>query len=161
MFICVCVCICMSVCTWVFEYRCLRRPETSNPQQQKLYMVLSCLPYILNQTQALWKEQQVLLTNEHLSNPKLSDFKYEHSYTLLRKKKCITPNHSWQKNNAHLLYSTLSYLLLDPKPKIKRCPWESVHAKCWPSGEHLQSNTAPCPWPSIWNIFNQKSEIYH
>lgn len=44
---------------------------------------------------------------------------------------------------------TLSYLLLEPKPKISRCPCESVAAKCWPSGLHLQSNNAPWPWPSI------------
>lgn len=48
-------------------------------------------------------------------------------------------------------FFTLSYLLLDPKPKISRCPWESVAAKCCPSGLHLQSNNAPCPWPSIYS----------
>lgn len=33
---------------------------------------------------------------------------------------------------------------------MSRCPCESVQAKCWPSIENLQSNTAPWPWPSIW-----------
>lgn len=37
-----------------------------------------------------------------------------------------------------------------PKPKMRRCPWESVQAKLWPSGVNLQSKTAPCPCPSIW-----------
>lgn len=48
-----------------------------------------------------------------------------------------------------LYLSTLSNLLLEPKPKMSRCPWESVAAKCCPSGLHLQSNSAPWPWPSI------------
>lgn len=48
----------------------------------------------------------------------------------------------------HYLF-TLSNLLLEPKPKMSRCPWESVAAKCCPSGLHLQSNSAPWPWPSI------------
>ena len=55
---------------------------------------------------------------------------------------------------------TLLNLSLEPKPKRREKPWESVAANIWPSGDHLQSNTAPCPWPSICNWPNSKINHY-